>query len=147
MGVYIITTLFAIFVIGTLVHIGLLQVKLSRKLSRWPGLVIPVIWLAITIFVSFFFVYTPQDMREGNTWSDTSGLSPSQQQRAAEMEAFRSAMVTYHLIDYGTIDAFVVERTSLLMLALNIPTAMLIGLYFANRPQRNSRGHLQLIED
>jgi len=149
---FIVTTIFAIFVLGTLAAIIAFQIRLSKKKNRLPGLVIPVLWFCFTLFVAFGLVYTPGQMRGEATITpahthsfETEQLTEEQQQRRAEMEAFRGAIIgENHLIDHGEIN-FVIERTSLLLLALNIPTVMLLGLYLAYWPSRKKPHTPQLV--
>ena len=111
-----------IIVAGIIGGIVALQIFLSEKESKWPGLVLPIIAFSFSFMVAFVVVWNIA------TFTATLEIYTGIIQQNAERVVDRSSFIMPSI--YG-------------FLIANIPTAILLAIYIACRNKRNKQRDLE----
>jgi hypothetical protein len=105
-----------------------LQIHLSKKESKWPGLIMPIIFFCISIiFVLGYLLSTPVSMITTSMSVDTDGT-------IIEATGDVQTLVPPSMIIASTIFTFLI---------INIPTLVLMLIYIACRGKRNKQRALE----
>jgi len=134
----------------------ILQVRLSQKESRWPGLILPIITfgmsLLIIIGIATFSIAstTTSSIYHDARLIQTEAITEIQeQQRATSNEPLEPRVeVVHHLTDYGTImfaPAAVTATALSVFFLFNIPTAILLIIYALCRGNRRKIAALDMM--
>ena len=156
-----------VMVVGIPVGLIILQVYLSKKESKWPGLVMPIISFCMSLVVIFSMVAynSVQSTVREIAVVDTQVLhserldelraraaaSPEEAQRIAEMEALtqeRMETMQYHgrLIEYHSPSSgAVIGRIVIMFLMLNIPTIIGLVIYASYRGRRRQNRAVEMM--
>ena len=117
LAIVIINILLAVAVLAGVI---VFEVWLSRRQSRWPGLIMPILSFALSLLLVFGFVaFSAGSATSGLQVSDAeTGEIVYQEQRVEEAS------------DWTLGDTV---QVGLLLLIANIPTLVLLGVYYAGR--------------
>lgn len=117
LAIVIINILLAVAVLAGVI---VFEVWLSRRQSRWPGLIMPILSFALSLLLVFGFVaFSAGSATSGLQVSDAeTGEIVYQEQRVEEVS------------DWTLGDTV---QVGLLLLIANIPTLVLLGVYYASR--------------
>ena len=97
-----------------------LEVWLSRRKSRWPGLIMPIISFALSLLLVFGFV----------AFSAVSATSELQVTEAETGEIIHQEQRVEEVADWTLGDTV---QLGILLLVGNIPTFVLLGTYYIGR--------------
>lgn len=97
-----------------------LEVWLSRRKSRWPGLIMPIISFALSLLLVFGFV----------AFSAVSATSELQVTEAETGEIIHKEQRVEEVADWTLGDTV---QLGILLLVGNIPTFVLLGTYYIGR--------------
>ena len=97
-----------------------LEVWLSRRKSRWPGLIMPIISFALSLLLVFGFV----------AFSAVSATSELQVTEAETGEIIHQEQRVEEVSDWTLGDTV---QLGILLLVGNIPTFVLLGTYYVGR--------------
>ena len=97
-----------------------LEVWLSRRKSRWPGLIMPIISFALSLLLVFGFV----------AFSAVSATSELQVTEAETGEIIHQEQRVAEVSDWTLGD---IVQLGILLLVGNIPTFVLLGTYYIGR--------------
>ena len=142
----ILLLLIAIISLAFLAGIVFLQVHLSKKESKWPGLILPVINFGMSMLIILGIgLYSVAD-------TTTSVIYRDSQYMQIEITADRNdepfASVVHHLADYGTINfapAAAIMTILFMLMFFNIPTAILLIIYAVCRSNRRKLAALDMM--
>jgi len=160
--------LFLAIFTGICAGIIVLQVYLSKKDSRWPGLIMPILSFSLSVIIIFslaayatFQTNARLVRTEAINISQTERLdgvreaardtqSPEDAERLAEMEALLESRIAHinesnRLTDYGRIRILPVTSIVFVFLAFNIPTAILLAIYAGCRGKRRRQRALEIM--
>jgi len=134
---------FAIAVpLAFLVGIVLLQVHLSKRESKLPGLILPMITFGMTLLVvigiaAFNIIGTTTTTTTLTLERVESMTEVYYERHATDREAFvPNAEIVHHIRDYGTISTAPVAAILFILIFFNIPTAILLIIYAVCRGNR-----------
>jgi len=153
--------------IGIPVGIIILQVCLSKKDSRWPGLIMPIIFVCMSLIIIFSMaVYsniqtTSREIMFAERYEfeydrlaelrEMEPMAPEHAQRIAEMESMaqeRIDIMRYHgeIIEHHEPGRIVsIGRILFMFLMLNIPTAILLAIYASCRGKRRQQRAVEMM--
>ena len=116
----IVTLLNTLIIAAVFVGIIALEVWLSRRKSRWPGLIMPIISFALSLLLVFGFV----------AFSAVSATSELQVTDAETGEIIHQEQRVEEVSDWTLGDTV---QLGILLLVGNIPTFVLLGTYYIGR--------------
>ena len=116
----IVTLLNTLILAAVFVGIIVLEVWLSRRKSRWPGLIMPIISFALSLLLVFGFV----------AFSAVSATSELQVTDAETGEIIHQEQRVEEVSDWTLGDTM---QLGILLLVGNIPTFVLLGTYYIGR--------------
>lgn len=124
MALTLMTVLIVLFnmllLVAVLAGIIALEVWLSRRKSRWPGLIMPIISFALSLLLVFGFV----------AFSAVSATSELQVTDAETGEIIHQEQRVEEVSDWTLGDTV---QLGILLLVGNIPTFVLLGTYYIGR--------------
>ena len=116
----IVTLLNTLILAAVFVGIIVLEVWLSRRKSRWPGLIMPAITLALSLLMVFSFA----------AFSAVGATSELQVTEAETGEIIHQEQRVEEVSDWTLGDTV---QLGILLLVGNIPTFVLLGTYYIGR--------------
>ena len=119
LAIVIINILLAVAVLAGVI---VFEVWLSRRQSRWPGLIMPILSFALSLLLVFGFV----------AFSAGSATSELQVSDAETGEIVYQEQRVEEVSDWTLGDTV---QVGLLLLIANIPTLVLLGVYYAGREE------------
>ena len=117
LAIVIINSLLAVAVLAGVI---VFEVWLSRRQSRWPGLIMPILSFALSLLLVLGFV----------AFSAGSATSELQVSDAETGEIVYQEQRVEEVSDWTLGDTV---QVGLLLLIANIPTLVLLGVYYAGR--------------
>jgi len=133
-------TLMIIIPLGFLTGIVILQVYLSKRESKWPGLILPMISFGMSMIIIIGIGLFSFATLESGVYNDAVSIEaqriyPVAGQEGREIYRELSAPeVRHHLVDYGHIGGpGVFPVVIFIFLVFNIPTAILLIIYASCR--------------
>jgi len=133
--------IFLILLLGVCAGIIALQVFFSKMESKLPGLILPIISFSISAIILFgIAMYAVVPARQQTTELQ------SVRQDLYTGELIENHTPVTHLVDYGTIGEQIHSgRIVLFFVLFNIPTAVLLIIYWACRSGRNKKRDLDMM--
>jgi len=144
---------------GVITMLVLGQVYLSKKESPWLGLILPIISFSLSMLIILAIVLFavapsevgPTQIHSGRIYlfdEDFQNFPPERHERFEEEGILAPQTEVSHLVDYGTIGAQP-ARVSLVIgvvfVVFNIPTGILLIIYFSCRGKRRKQRALDIM--
>jgi len=146
----IIRTLIFLFIfLGLCAGIIILQVHLSKRERMWPGLIMPIVTLSISLLILFGMAAFTTSTGVAHVESVRLEAMPTDEYDAVAMrERYHGVLIEQHLVAYGTIGRTQIvsfPRITFMFVVLNIPTVILLAIYAGCRGKRRRQRSLELM--
>ena len=119
--------IFLLFVLGLLVGSIVLQVYLSKRESRWPGLILPIFCFGLAMMTM-----------SGMVMFSRSSMT------ITEMDLYTGELIVNHLQDYGSI-RFEIGALVAMFLTTHMPAGVFIAIYGVCRLGRKNKRELDVM--
>jgi len=132
----------------------ILQVFLSKRESKWPGLILPMLsfgtsLLIIFSIIAFMGVRTETHFIESDAILvvdvDEIYITEEMEARIAEIEAMREEFAAQHSIIEQEQIGTIITRILFTFIYANIPTGIFIAIYFACRGKQRRKRALDMM--
>ena len=146
-----------VFMLGFFALFIILQIFLSKKESKWPGLVLPLISFSLSLLLVFLiaaYSIVQTDLQNITVYYDTviiqlDEIYETHTARAVELEEMRAERLTIMETNMQEADTSFgmmhLLRVLFIFLPLNIPTAVFLIIYVVCRPKQKNQRALQMM--